>query len=222
MPNANIQMTPIPRLRNEGEVEVDVEPRVESDEELARQTQAGSLVAFEELVTRYEHRVYAFVRQWRHNETEAREVTQDTFVRAFQAISQLNCQLSFAPWLFAIARRKCINAYRAQRFMADTPPPEQPDFNDPAEILARQEDQQDIWRQARRHVPDTQYQALWLRYVEEMNIPEIARALGKRQIAVRVLLFRARQTLAAKLGCASGQTGRKSNALSPFAQEGNS
>jgi RNA polymerase sigma-70 factor (ECF subfamily) len=209
-------------LEGAGDVEVDVEPKIESDEELARQTQAGSLAAFEQLVARYEHRVYAFVKQWRHSETEAREVTQDTFVRAFQAISQLNCQLSFAPWLFSIARRKCINAYRAQRWIADSEPPEQPDFNDPSEILARQEDSQDIWRLARRHLPDPQFQAIWLRYVEEMNIPSIARALGKTQIAVRVLLFRARQALASKIVCVGASTGRKSNVLSPLAREGNS
>jgi RNA polymerase sigma-70 factor (ECF subfamily) len=220
MPNGNIPKTQTPRLRND--LNVDAELKIGSDEELARQTQAGSLVAFEELVVRYEQRVYAFVRHWRRNETEARELTQDTFVRAFQAISQLNCQLSFAPWLFAIARRKCINAYRAQRFIADGPPPEQPDFNDPSEILARQDDRESIWQLARKHLPDVQFQALWLRYVEEMNIPAVSRALGKSQIAVRVLLFRARQTLAAKMDGAGSSFSRKSPVLSPLAQEGNS
>jgi RNA polymerase sigma-70 factor (ECF subfamily) len=189
---------------------------------LARQTQAGSLAAFEKLVVRYEQRVYAFALQWRRNQTEAREVTQDTFVRAFQAISQLNCRLAFAPWLFAIARRKCIDSYRAQRPISDDPPPEQPDFNDPAELLARQEDHQDTWRLARRHLPDTQFQAIWLRYAEDMKIPEIARAMGKTQIAVRVLLFRARQALASKLDRAGGEAMQKPSALSPLTQGGNS
>lgn len=175
------------------------ELKLKSDEELARQTQGGSLAAFEELVARYERRVYGFVRQWRRDDTEARELTQDTFVRAFQAISQLNCQLAFAPWLFSIARRKCINAYRARLKISDEPPPEQTDFNNPAELMARGEDRENTWRMARKHLSDIQFQAIWLRYVEEMNIPGVARALGKSQIAVRVLLFRARQTLAAKL-----------------------
>jgi RNA polymerase sigma-70 factor (ECF subfamily) len=202
-------------------MDVDVELKSDSDEELARQTQAGSLAAFEKLVVRYEQRVYAFALQWRRNQTEAREVTQDTFVRAFQAISQLNCRLAFAPWLFAIARRKCIDSYRAQRPISDDPPPEQPDFNDPAELLARQEDGQDTWRLARRHLPDTQFQAIWLRYVEDMKIPDIARAMGKTQIAVRVLLFRARQALASKLDRAGREATKRPAALSPFAQGGN-
>jgi len=212
-------VTPIPSLRTN--VDVDIEVKSESDEELARQTQAGSLAAFEKLVLRYEQRVYAFALQWRRNQTDAREVTQDTFVRAFQAISQLNCRLAFAPWLFAIARRKCIDSYRAQRPISDDPPEEQPDFNDPAELLARQEDRQDTWRLARRHLPDTQFQAIWLRYVEDMKIPDVARAMGKTQIAVRVLLFRARQALASKLNPAGRQAPQKPAALSPLAQGGN-
>jgi RNA polymerase sigma-70 factor (ECF subfamily) len=203
-------------------MDVDVELKSDSDEELARQTQAGSLAAFEKLVVRYEQRVYAFALQWRRNQTEAREVTQDTFVRAFQAISQLNCRLAFAPWLFAIARRKCIDSYRAQRPISDDPPPEQPDFNDPAELLARQEDHQDTWRLARRHLPDTQFQAIWLRYAEDMKIPEIARAMGKTQIAVRVLLFRARQALASKLDRAGREASQKPAALPALARGGNS
>jgi RNA polymerase sigma-70 factor, ECF subfamily len=200
---------------------VELEVTSESDEELARQAQAGSHAAFESLVLRYEGRVFAFAMRWRRNETEAREVTQETFVRAFQAISQLNCRRVFAPWLFSIARRKCIDLHRAQRNLSDEPPPEQPDFNDPAELMARREERQDTWRLARRHLSDTQYEAIWLRYAEDMNIPDIARAMGKTQITVRVLLFRARQTLAAKLkrpGCAAK---RPPAALASLAQEGN-
>jgi RNA polymerase sigma-70 factor (ECF subfamily) len=199
---------------------VDTGTRSESDEELARLTQAGSLEAFETLVSRYEQRIYAFAMQWRGNPTEAREVTQDTFVRAFQAIAQLNCSLSFAPWLFAIARRKCIDSFRSRRFFDSEPPPDQPDFNDPSELMAREEDRENIWQVARRHLPDTQFQALWLRYVEEMNIPGVARTMGKSQIAVRVLLFRARQALAAKFDRAGREATAGSTPLPRVARGG--
>jgi len=89
-------------------------------------------------------------------------------------------------------------------------------------LLARQEERQDTWRLARRHLPDTQFQAIWLRYAEEMNIPQVARAMGKTQIAVRVILFRARQTLASKLDRAGAEAMQKPPALSPLAHGGNS
>src|SRR5580692_2625739 len=87
-------------------------PPAISDEELARQSQAGSLVAFEELVRRYERRIYGFIFQSCRRHADARELTQDAFVRAYQAIAQFDSRRAFAPWLFTIARRKCIDHFR--------------------------------------------------------------------------------------------------------------
>jgi RNA polymerase sigma-70 factor, ECF subfamily len=175
-----------------------------TDQELARQTQAGSLAAFEELVYRYEGRIYGFVSNSCGNGADARDLTQDTFVRAFQAIEQFDSQRGFAPWLFTIARRKCLDHYRAARPPADEPVPELADHDDPAELLARQEDRQGLWELARRHLPKPQFQALWLKYAEEMNVADIAQVLLKTQTHVKVLLFRARQALGRELKAAQG------------------
>ena len=155
-----------------------------TDQELARQTQAGSLAAFEELVYRYEGRIYGFVANSCGNGTDSRR--------------------SFAPWLFTIARRKCLDHYRAARPPADEPAPELADHDDPAELLARQEDRQSLWELARRHLPKPQFQALWLKYAEEMNVADIAQVLRKTQTYVKVLLFRARRALGRELKVAQG------------------
>jgi RNA polymerase sigma-70 factor, ECF subfamily len=170
-----------------------------SDEELARQTQAGSLTAFEALVSRYEHRVYAFVAQLCRNATDATDITQDTFVKAFQAISQFNPRHTFAAWLFTIARHKAIDHHRAAPPTADEPAPELPDHNDPAELMATQEERLNLWRVARRALSETQFQALWLKYAEDLSVAQIARVLHKTQTHVKVLLFRARLRLGREL-----------------------
>lgn len=166
-----------------------------SDEELAARSQAGSLAAFEELVYRYEHRIYGFVAQSCRNGADAREITQDTFVKAFQAIDQFDERHAFAAWLFTIARRKCIDHYRAAPPLADGPAPDVADLADPRELLAAREERHNLWQFARRHLPETQFHALWLRYVEDLSISEIAPVLRKTQTHVKVLLFRARRTL---------------------------
>lgn len=171
----------------------------ESDAELARQTQAGSCDAFEQLVWRYEHRVHAFVAQFCRNAADAREITQDTFVKVSQSMKQFDVQREFAPWLFTIARRKCIDRHRTASPVAEDPLPERTDENDPAELLARHEDRQQLWQFACRCLPENQYQALWLRYVEDMDVAQIAQVLGKTRMYVKVLLFRARQILGCKL-----------------------
>jgi RNA polymerase sigma-70 factor (ECF subfamily) len=170
-----------------------------SDEELARQSQGGCLAAFEQLVYRYEARIYAFTLQLCRNPVDAREVTQETFVRAFQAITQFDPRRRFSAWLFTIARRKSIDQHRAAPPFSQEPVPEVRDPNDPAELLARQEDAATIWDLARRHLSESQFQALWLRYVEDLDVAQIAQVLRKTQVHVKVLLFRARQALARRL-----------------------
>lgn len=175
---------------------VSLESKPESDEELARQSQAGSLTAFEKLVRRYEHRLYAFVLNFCRNDIDAREVVQDTFVRAYQAIERYHAHHSFGSWLFTIARRKCIDHHRRAERFAGEPSPELADFDSPAELLAREEDRNELWKLARRRLPTRQFEALWLRYAEEMSIAEVAQVLRRTETHVKVLLFRARQTLA--------------------------
>lgn len=170
-----------------------------NDEELARESQAGSLTAFEELVRRFENRIYAFLFQCCGNATDARELTQDTFVRAFQALEQFDIRRSFAPWLFTIARRKSIDHFRARQPVVEDSAPEQTDWNDPAALLTQREEAQNVWSVARRALPPGQFQALWLQYVEEMNVAQIATALGKTQTHVKVMLWRARHILSKKL-----------------------
>lgn len=171
-----------------------------SDGELARRTQNGSLHAFEALVYRYEGRLYAFVTHCCRNNTDAREVTQDSFVRAFQAIGQFDPNRSFAAWLFTIARRKCIDRQRAPKpLTCDALEGEMAPEADPSELLARREEQRDLWDLARQVLPDAQFQALWLRYSEEMNVAGIAQVLAKTRTHVKVLLFRAREALGRRL-----------------------
>jgi RNA polymerase sigma-70 factor (ECF subfamily) len=181
-------------------------PQQVSDEELARQTQAGSLQAFEELVLRYQGRIYRFVRNFCRADADAREVTQDAFVRAYQAIAQFDTSQAFAGWLFAIARRKCIDHHRSARPVSDATPPDATDDEDPAAQLARREDAKNLWQVARRHLPEIQFQALWLKYVDDLGVAEIARALGKTQTHIKVLLFRSRQVLATKLKTTSAES----------------
>ncbi len=166
-----------------------------SDEELARQTQAGSLPAFEALVYRYEGRIYGFVANSCRNGTDAREVTQDTFVRAFQAIGQFDARRGFAAWLFTIARRKCIDQYRSALPVSSETVPEQADDNDPAELLVAAGGAAGFVGPGAPAPAGSQFQALWLRYAEGMSVAGIAQVLRKTQIHIKVLLFRARQSL---------------------------
>lgn len=175
-----------------------------SDEELARLAQSGCSSSFEELVYRYEVRVFRFVRNNCRGESDAQEVTQDTFVAAFRNLEKFDAGRSFATWLFTIARRKCIDQHRAARSVTEEALPEEADENDPAKLLAQREAERDLWQLAKRVLPSLQFEALWLRHAEDMSVAEVARVLGRMQTHVKVLLFRARLRLDGELKKQSG------------------
>jgi len=174
----------------------------EPDEVLARETGRGDLDAFDELVRRYQHRIYGFVLQFVANRTDAREVTQDAFLGGFAAIHQYRPGMPFSSWLFAIARNKAIDRLRSRKEVSDQDAPENPDYDDPAVLLVRREDNAEIWQRARQVLPELHFQAVWLRYVEDMDVAGIAAVLGKTKTHVKVLLFRARRLLAASVSSA--------------------
>ena len=170
-----------------------------SDEKLASEAQAGLLESFEQLVHRYEHRVHAFISQFCPNAADACELTQDTFVKAYRKIGQFDASRAFAPWLFTIARRNCIDRHRYAPPPADAPLPEMVDDTNPSELMAQREEGENLWQLARERLAKTQFQALWLHYAEQMEVAQIAQVLGKTRVHVKVLLFRARQILAREL-----------------------
>jgi len=170
-----------------------------SDEDLARQAQAGSLAAFEELVLRYERRIYGFVRQFCPNRADAAEVTQEVFVKAYRNITRYDPRHAFPGWLFTVARHKCIDHHRASPPTADEPVPDRADGSNPADALSSQEERDNLWALARRVLPPLQFQALWLAYAEELKVKEIAGVLSRTSTHVKVMLFRARRTLRSAL-----------------------
>jgi RNA polymerase sigma-70 factor, ECF subfamily len=171
-----------------------------TDEELARRTRAGSFSAFEVLVQRYEERLYRFLRGCTGNDADARDLVQAVFVSAYQAVGQYRSTRAFGPWLFSIARHKSIDHYRARRSRVGSPDPrESIDPDDPATVLSRREEQADFWARVRGLVSVDQFQALWLHYHEEMSVRDIAAALNRSVVGVKVLLFRARQILLKRL-----------------------
>jgi RNA polymerase sigma-70 factor, ECF subfamily len=175
---------------------VETGPPYLSDEELARQSRAGSLSAFEELVHRYERRIFLFLARCCRNEDDARELTQTAFVTAYRSLHLYDPASAFGAWLFTIARRKFIDHCRAARPLVDLESaPEPCDLDDPSAVLSMREQEEDLWRGLRSLLSADQFAALWLKYREEMSVKDIARILSRSQTSVKVLLFRARQTL---------------------------
>ena len=181
-----------------------IDPVTQSDEALAREAQGGSLESFEELVRRYETQLYRFLARTCRNDADGADLTQETFVTAYTKLERYDSAQSFATWLFTIARRKCIDHLRARRTVGEDATVELVDENCPAELAARRDEQSDLWQHARAVLSDVQFQAVWLKYVEDLSVAEIAGVLRRTETHVKVILFRARTTLAAALDVQPG------------------
>ncbi len=91
------------------------------DEDLAlvRRCQEGDLGAFQELVERYEGRIYTLACSIVGDREAAQDAAQETFIRAYQALFDFRIESGFYTWLYRIAVNVCLNAARKERRRPD-------------------------------------------------------------------------------------------------------
>lgn len=178
-----------------------------TDEELATLAQGGVRAAFGELVERFEGRLVAFLRRRTRSPQTAEELAQETFLRAWQSLARYRDQYRFSTWLFTIANRLAVDHYRLAVRQRGTSVGEReaaPTHDRPQ----RFEEFGRTWAVAERVLSEEQSAALWLRYGADLGIPDIARVLGRTNVGVRVLLFRARERLAKELAASGDDADR--------------
>lgn len=167
-----------------------------ADERLAELAKNGDLAIFEELVRRFEKSLYSFCLHWCGNDADARELVQDAFVAAYRGLARYKPSMPFAAWLFAIARRKCIDNSRRIKPVPDNDLPESATLDTPSTQLEDRDEADQLWQIARSKLSASQFQTLWLHYGENMSVRDIAQVMRRPQTYVRVQLFRARRILA--------------------------
>jgi RNA polymerase sigma-70 factor, ECF subfamily len=173
-------------------------PAVDVDagaEELALRAQEGSQESFAELVRRFGGRLLLFMQHKTGNLHDAEDLVQDTFVQAYRNINMYRASYKFSTWLYTIASHLATSHYRKLKLHVDRQVAT--DDNNPLDAAIEKETSCDLWSLA-GGLPDNQYQALWLKYVEGMSIKEISAVMGKSQINIKVILYRARVNLAGK------------------------
>lgn len=167
-------------------------------EQLARRCQAGCLRSYEALVARFHQQLISYLRQMMGGLHDAEDVAQESFVKAWQHIGKFDPSMSFAGWLFTIARRTAISHFRKHSRMKPVEDevleaiPAEP----PHEM--EQSERAEIWDIARTLKPK-HFEILWLRYGEGFDIAEVAKITGASTIGVKVALHRARGLLEKKL-----------------------
>lgn len=185
----------------------DLDPiAAKTDEELAREAQAGSRRSFEELALRYKRRLFVYLRPRLGSDQDAEDMVQETFLKLFRNIGSYDPAFRFSTWLYTSANRLAISSYRKKKIAVGRLRAEEAgELADPEGGTAGESESMGLW-DAARTLGGNQFRVLWLRYGEELTIEEIAGALGKSWLAVRLLLHRARTNLMKRVGSAPTRT----------------
>ncbi|HEX2095750.1 MAG TPA: sigma-70 family RNA polymerase sigma factor, partial [Solirubrobacterales bacterium] len=171
--------------------------KLQGDPRLIAMTRGGNAGAFEAIVDRYQGRLLGFCRQMLGSTEDAEDVLQEVFVNAHRAMMADEREINLRPWLYRIARNRCLNHLRkptadAQESMDMVPVVE-------AAATAEKVHNREEFRQLLDDVgklPETQRSALLLREMDGMSYEEIAAAMETSVPSVKSLLVRARISLA--------------------------
>ncbi len=170
-----------------------------SDHQLASRSQEGSLKAFEELVARHEQSIYRFIASKTKRTEDAKDLTQEVFIRAWQRIDRFSPQYPFAAWLFTLARNNTVSYFRksaSQLQHLDHYSGQQEDPTEtPVQTLERSDQHENFWQTVKDQVTEDQLDALWLVYQENLSLKEVAAVLDRSLSSTKVLIHRARKRL---------------------------
>src|SRR3954447_19645894 len=171
--------------------------RLKTDEQLIALTRKGQQAAFEVLVQRYQSRLLAFCRHMLGSTEDAEDVLQEVFTASFNAMLADERPINARPWLYRIARNRCLNHLRRPTHAGqDSMDVFQTDGGaTTADTVHKREEFRQIVADV-QELPETQRTALLLREIDALSYDDIAHAMDTTIPSVKSLLVRARVSLA--------------------------
>ena len=169
-----------------------------TDEELVALSMGGDVESFNQLVLRWERPIYALAYRVIGREDEARDVVQETFLRAFRGIGKFRGQAKFSSWVYRIALNLCRDWMRRERRAPLLPTPEGVDVVELAaaqgpvesiEDLVARKDLSRVVAEAMTKLPEEQRTAIILKEYHGMTFQEIADLQGVPLSTVKTRLY---------------------------------
>ena len=168
------------------------------DERDAQRASDGDGAAFAELVRRYQDRIYRFLLRLTRSPDDALDLTQETFLRAYQGIERWRPEALFRTWLFRIARNQAFDRLRRDRRVEFIELEQDADIASGApgpDALLEARQSFHLLEQALVRLPAQHREILLLREIEEMSYDDIAMVLDLNIGTVKSRIARARSAL---------------------------
>ncbi|MGA9852342.1 MAG: RNA polymerase sigma factor RpoE [Gammaproteobacteria bacterium] len=184
--------------------------RADSDQTLVVRVQRGDKAAFDVLVRKYQHKIIKLISRYVHDSSEALDVSQEAFIKAYRAIPGFRGDSAFYTWLYRIAINTAKNYLVAEGRRpldhgVDLQDPDQyemqarlRDMDTPERLLLTEEIQRTV-ETAIEELPEDLRIAIILREIEGMSYEEIAQTMSCPVGTVRSRIFRAREAIDGRL-----------------------
>ena len=182
---------------------------VNTDLELMLRVRGGDAESFEELLRRYRTPMVGYFYRMLRDQALAEDLAQEVFLRVYKARERYEPEARFTTWLYRIATNLALNAIRNRKGEVQEASSDESDgqprverFVDPkpsVEQQLMQSDRERLIRQAVEALPEKQRAAVILHKYQDVDYRQIAGILSTSESAVKSLLFRAYETLRARL-----------------------
>lgn len=171
-----------------------------TDLEIIKRVRAGNAVAYEELVLKYEKKIYSAVMSMVRNEDDSLDITQNVFLKAYLHIGNFNAESAYYTYLFRIALNECKDfwkkAYRKKEVSITDEEGESAQIADTSESLEERAVTAELKVAVNEEIsnlaPDLK-EALILRGIYGLSYEEIAKRTGADEGTVKSRIFRGRQ-----------------------------
>jgi len=178
---------------------------LDEDQALIRKTLRGDRRAFEELMRKYEKKIYSFVVRMVRNEDTAVDLTQDFFFKIFTVLDKYNFEYKFSTWAYRICYNLVIDHIRKHQAQVDSLDDdtvstrdmldsENVSREDGFKALAREETRDYVWRVVDQ-IPLKFRELILLRYIQDLKYEEIADITSLPVGTVKNRIFKAKEIL---------------------------
>ena len=166
-------------------------PISDEDHLIVRHVLSESVNAYGILIAKYQVPIYNLFLRMLHNRENAEELTQETFVRAYEALPTFRYEYRFFSWLYRIAVNQALNSLKAQKRYVG----EEYLINIPAELDEKKSENSEHMRRAVNQLKDVSKTVIVLKYYQQLSYQEVAFALNITEKKVRSRLYEARLQL---------------------------
>ena len=178
-----------------------------SDRLLAKHALAGDEDAFAILVSRYRSWLLSFICRQTHNVNEAEDIVQHVFLKLYLALPTLKIEQPLEPWLFQVARNRCVDEVRRKRPWSFSELEAGRGMSEVSELsllldprplpeeIVEQQEMQSVVQHAVNSLPVTFRAIVKLRYEGQLSFAEIACMLGIPEQTAKTYMHRAKPLL---------------------------